>query len=141
MNFEKTIILYFSASDSDSSLSTPDQIGIVVSCFLLLVAATMAAVLIVQRDSGTSVDGARAAAAAPAPANRARPKPGSGHSKKSRSSRKSRGLDDRRNRPKTPTVIKETSDNSSVTASTFSLTNDVPVTVVYQDTGEKFSAI
>ena len=141
MNFEKTIILYFSASDSDSSLSTPDQIGIVVSCFLLLVAATMAAVLIVQRDSGTSVDGARAAAAAPAPANRARPKPGSGHSKKSRSSRKSRGPDDRRNRPKTPTVIKETSDNSSVTASTFSLTNDTPVTVVYQDTGEKFSAI
>ena len=116
---------------------------------MLILAATIVAVALLQpKTSGTSVD---KSAAATAPHTGGHPTSGSGAgrgqkrgSRHSGSRNKPPGLDVPEKRPprsKAPKVIKATSDNSSVTASTFSLTDETPVTVVYEDTGEKFSAI
>ena len=122
-----------------------------IGCFLLTLSATIAAVIVLQSQSRTSVAYNAVTAAAPALAT--------GRHRESRSGdydteRLPRHSVDRlkppkpcygRNRPrrsKTPTVIKQTTAaNNDVTVSKITLADDVPVTVVYEDTGDKFTAV
>ena len=130
-------------------LSTGAQIGVVIGCFLLTLSATIAAVIVLQSQSRTSV--AYNAATAAAPATGRHRESGSGDYDTERLSRHSV---DRlkppkpcygRNRPRsssTPTVLKQaTARNNDVTVSKITLADDVPVTVVYEDTGDKFTAV
>ena len=127
--------------------------AVVFGCLVLVGVAAGAAVSVmrtsqlVEQSHGEDDIGAPAASAVPRRA-------GSGPRRRSRRSRhsrqsshsRSRGGQRRKRHPgksrrsNTPRVIEAKADDTSMTASTMSLKDDVPVTVVL-DTGDKFTAL
>ena len=105
-----------------------------IGCVLIVASAVIASVAVIKREQDLEpVDAADE--------NRKRSGSRSGRDRpdgKQRSKRHPK----RKPRSKTPTVIKQTTGaNNDVTVSKITLADDVPVTVVCEDTGDKFTAL
>ena len=120
----------------------------ICGCVILIASAIGAAVSVIQHSSNPDIEIETPSAHSAAKGrhrHRHRAKhPGESGSREGRkhSRRSKRHRRRRRQRSKTPTVVKQqTALNNAVNVDTVSLANDIPVTVMYEDTGEKFSAI